>query len=141
MSVLFSVPYALCSTRIFTVFCGTGPGPPPHRFCAVGWRYSCLCSLNFLWTARRPRLRIFTFFCLWQPLLPVLENLYAATFDLYSWAIGKTAQNCRTSPKLSCSLQICLLNSSSIWIFWQFSILAIAYAATFSTCPNSSSTG
>src|SRR6476646_332614 len=29
MSVLFSVPYALCSTRIFTVFCGTS---------------SCLCS-------------------------------------------------------------------------------------------------
>src|SRR5580765_8436255 len=46
MSVLFSVPYALCSTRISTFL----------------WhRHSCLCSLNFWWTADTPPANPFLF--------------------------------------------------------------------------------
>ena len=118
MSVLFSVPYALCSTRIFTVFCGTGPGPPPHRFCAVGWRYSCLCSLNFLWTAGALACESLSSSVLWHRLL--LENLYAATSNLYSWVIAKTAQNCQTSPKLFCSLQIACSTALQFGFFGNF---------------------
>src|SRR6478609_277029 len=103
MSVLFSVPYALCSTRIFTVFCGTGTPA-----CAL--LISC------------------------GPQAPSPANLYLLLFcgtgscskiftpPLRSLLLGhcQTAQNCQTSPKLFCSLQIACSTALQFGFFGNF---------------------
>src|SRR6478609_9162897 len=134
-----ALPASICNLTDVCTFFGAICSLFYENLYRLLWhRHSCLCSLNFLWTAGALACESLSSSVLWHRLL--LENLYAAT----SISTLGPLPNCPKLPNIAEIVLFtpnCLLNSSSIWILWQFSILAIAYAATFSTCPNYSYTG
>src|SRR6476646_1122652 len=127
MSVLFSVPYALCSTRILTVFCGTG---------------TPACALLISCGTQAPSPANLVFFCFVAQAPASARKSLRRHFDLHSWAIAKTAQNCQTSPKLFCSLQIACPTALQFgffgnYQFWQLLTLPLSLPVQTPVPPGS----